>query len=298
MFKNILLSGSTGFLGKIIKESLSNAYEIKTIGRIDSDYLFDFSISNTLILKENFDIIIHCAGKAHSIPKTEKEKEEFYEINFEGTKRFLATIKASNKLPKAFVFISTVAVYGLESGNDIDEIYPLIATDPYGKSKILAEKEVEQWCLNNGVKCTILRLPLIVGKNPKGNLTSMIKGIEKGYYFNIGGGIAKKSMVLADDVANFIPKIAEIGGIYNLTDNCHPSFYELSNKIALNLNKPKPRNLPYSIVVILAKIGDILGDKFPINSNKLKKIISDLTFSDSLASKTGLWIPKKVIEYF
>jgi hypothetical protein len=41
-----------------------------------------------------------------------------------------------------------------------------------------------------------LVLPLLVGENPRGNLGVMMRAIDKGYYFNIGGGKARKSMVL------------------------------------------------------------------------------------------------------
>jgi UDP-glucose 4-epimerase len=46
----------------------------------------------------------------------------------------------TNNPPEKFVFISTGAVYGLISGNLISENAPLLANDPYGKSKILAEE--------------------------------------------------------------------------------------------------------------------------------------------------------------
>jgi len=82
------------------------------------------------------------------------------------------------------------------------------------------------------VICTILRLPLVVGLNPPGNLGAMIKGIRIGFCFNIADFSAKKSMALAKDVAQFIPRIALIGGFYNLTDGIHPNFYDLSHPIA------------------------------------------------------------------
>lgn len=45
-------------------------------------------------------------------------------------------------LPQALVFISSVAVYGKEKGNLINENEPLAAKEPYGLSKIAAEKLV------------------------------------------------------------------------------------------------------------------------------------------------------------
>jgi nucleoside-diphosphate-sugar epimerase len=295
---SVLLSGSTGFLGKIIKETLSNDFQIKTIGKNNCDFNFDFSKTTQIKFEEEFDLIIHCAGKAHFVPKTEKEKEEFYQVNTTGTNFFLENLKRCPTLPKSFVFISSIAVYGLTSGVNIDENAPLNAQDPYGKSKILAEELVEEWCLKNNVVCTILRLPLLIGKNPKGNFYGMIEGIRKGYYFNIGGGTAHKSMVMAADIASFIPIISKIGGIYNLTDGYHPNFNELSTIIAKQLGKRKPKNLPSFLIFIVAKIGDYLGGFSPINSNTFQKMTSDLTFDDSKARKIANWKPTPVINNF
>jgi nucleoside-diphosphate-sugar epimerase len=201
-------------------------------------------------------------------------------------------------LPKKFVFISTVGVYGQTSANLVNEDALLNAIDPYGKSKIEGEKLINNWCKEKNVKCTILRLPLIVGSNPPGNLGSMIKAIKKGYYFNIAEGKAKKSMVLAEDVANSILNAAEIGGIYNLTDGYHPSFLELSHHIAFQLGKKTPWNLPMWLTKWMAIFGDILGNKAPINSKKLQKITSDLTFDDSKARKAFGWNPTPILEGF
>jgi nucleoside-diphosphate-sugar epimerase len=189
-------------------------------------------------------------------------------------------------------------VYGKYFGIAIDENTPLLAKDPYGLSKIHAEQLILDWCKKHNVICTILRLPLLVGQNPPGNLGAMIKGIQKGYYFNIAGGNAKKSMVLATDVAKSILKVAEIGGIYNLTDGYHPSFKDLSNHISIQLGKKKPKNIPYWLAMIVSKFGDFLGYKVPLNTNNLKKITSDLTFDDRKAKESFGWNPTPVLKGF
>ncbi len=289
---NILITGSTGFLGGIIRNVLQNNYLILGLSRSNTEYNIQLQ-SDIPIFIENFYIVIHTAGKAHLVPKYEKENTEFFDVNVQGTQNLLAGIELNDTLPKSFVFISTVAVYGVDQGNDINESTPLLAKDSYGKSKIQAEQLVLEWCQKNNVICTILRLPLLVGENPPGNLGAMIKAIKKGYYFNIGGGKAKKSMVLAEDVASFIPIIAPVGGTYNLTDGVHPSFSTLSYAIT----KKKVNNLPLFIAKIMGYLGDFIGEKTPINSLKIKKITSDLTFDDSKARSLG-WKPKSVIDWF
>lgn len=289
----VLLTGATGFLGKsILGEKLKNL-TLFTLSRTSGDYMISLE-RDIPKFKQSFDMVIHAAGKAHTVPKTELEKKQFYSINVIGTENLLKGLEEV-MVPKRFVFISSVAVYGLEKGNDINEKYPLLAKDPYGLSKIEAEELVRKWCDDNQVICTIFRLPLLVGKKPPGNLGAMVKAINKGYYFNVGGGTARKSMVLANDVANFILKVAPLGGTYNLTDGIHPSFGELS--LAISKNKKEQFNLPLSVAEIAGKIGDFVGGRFPFNTSKIKKMTSDLTFDDLKARSLLSWQPESVLDY-
>lgn len=288
-----LLTGATGFLGKIILATLSDE-EFITLGRAGCNFIADLSSEIPVI--PVCEIVIHAAGKAHSIPKTEVEKADFFKVNVTGTENLLKSLEKTVQLPRSFIFISSVAVYGAEKGKLITESHSLNAKDPYGLSKIQAENLITEWCVKHNVICTILRLPLIAGPNPPGNLGAMIRGIRKGYYFNIAGGRARKSIVLAEDVAGLIPKVVEIGGIYNLTDGYHPSFSELSEQISKQLGKEKPFNIPAWLAKLMAKTGDLLGPTAPFNSNRLSKITSDLTFDDSKAGRILGWQPSYVLE--
>ena len=292
----ILITGAKGFLGEHIVRSLVNDNTVKCLSRTYGD--FKVSLENEIPnFDQKFDIVIHAAGKAHSVPKTDIEKQSFFDVNVKGTENLLKGLEATG-FPKQFVFISSVSVYGVISGNLINEETPLTAKDPYGNSKILAEKLIEDWCKKNNIVCTILRLPLLIGKNPPGNLGAMIAGIKKGYYSNIAGGKAKKSMVLADDVGKVLLQVASIGGIYNLTDGYHPNFQELSLNISKQLGKEKVYNIPFWVAKFFAFFGDIIGSRFPINSDKLHKLNATLTFDDSKARQEFGWSPQSVLTGF
>jgi nucleoside-diphosphate-sugar epimerase len=293
----ILITGSTGFLGLAICNILQKDNTLFGLSRSNSDYNTELQ-NHVPEFIDQFEIVIHAAGKAHSFPKNKFENDAFFNINVQGSQNLLKGLEQSNTLPKSFIFVSSVAVYGLDQGKNIDENTPLLAKDPYGLSKLIAEQLIIEWCNKNKVVCTIIRLPLLVGENPPGNLGAMIRGIQKGYYFNIAGGLVSKSMVLVEDVANILIKAAEIGGIYNLTDGYHPNFYELSNAIAKKYKISRLINLPFFIIKCAALAGDVLGSKFPINSNKLRKITSELTFDDTKARLILCWNPKKVLEYY
>ena len=240
---------------------------------------------------------MHLTGKAHSIPRTVDEEQVFYDINLGLTKRLCAALEKSG-IPKSFIFISTVAVYGLESGEDITEDFPLNGTTPYALSKIQAETFLTEWCHRNNVILTILRPSLIAGPNPPGNLGAMIKGIKTGKYLSIGGGKARKSVLMVQDIARLIPLVADRGGIYNVCDSNHPGFRELERLICRQLNKSGVISIPLFLAKIVAKTGDFLGKYAPFNSVKLSKMTNSLTFSNEKAKKELDWQPMDVIENF
>lgn len=290
----ILLTGASGFLGKNIQQALNNTNEIITLGRNkESKILCDLSIQIPLL--PSVDMVIHAAGKAHIVPKTASEKLDFYSVNVQGTKNLLSALE-NNPALKIIVFVSTVAVYGLLEGTNIKEDTPLLASDAYGKSKIAAETLIIDWCTCHHITYYVLRLPLIAGKNVPGNLGAMVKGIRSGKYFSIGKGCAMKSIIWVNDVAALLKNISGPSGIYNLTDGYNPSFYELENKISKFYTKKVPPSLSLVVVKLLAFAGDFIGAKFPINSNKLKKITSTLTFDDTRARAKLGWSPHQVLK--
>jgi nucleoside-diphosphate-sugar epimerase len=287
-----LLTGDSGFLGSYIKNNLSG--EIKCLGRNSE---ININISNPFILnrKLKFDCVIHSAGKAHQVPENFEDENEFFQINFEGTKNLCSALDQLDERPNSFIFISTVSVYGKESGLQIDENHPKNGITPYAKSKIMAEEWLINWAKMRNITLGVLRLPLVAGKNPPGNLGKMINGINSGNYLSIGNANVKKSLVWAEDIAGVIPKLAEIGGIYNLTDGYHPTFRELEVVISKSLGKKSPKRIPILVAWALAKYGDTFGNRVPFNTNKLNKIISPLTFDDSAARLILGWKPSNVL---
>ena len=295
---NILFTGANGFLGKNLISDLNKNHTVFTLGLNDSDFQCDLSKEIPNLDQLNIDVVFHAAGKAHSIPKNLDEEKIFFDINENGTKNLCLALE-KNKLPDTFIFISTVAVYGLEVGENIDENYPLNGKTPYAKSKINAEFYLKEWCEKNKVKLIILRPSLISGQNPPGNLGDMINGIKSGKYLNIGKGDAKKSIFYVRDFAYIINNVHRINaGIYNVCDSHHPNFLELSEKISILLVKSKPIAIPFFVARVLAFIGDFLGSKAPINTLKLSKITKSLTFSNEKIKKELHWEPSDVLNNF
>ncbi|MFK1820108.1 NAD(P)-dependent oxidoreductase, partial [Bacteroides fragilis] len=114
----------------------------------------------------------------------------------------------------------------------------------------------------------------------------------------IAGGKARKSVLMVQDIANLLPMLIEKGGIYNVCDSYQPSFRELEMVICKQLNKKRPISIPYWLAKSMAVVGDCLGEKAPINSLKLRKITSSLTFSNEKATRELGWKPMNVLRNF
>lgn len=292
--KTLLFTGASGFLGYNIRPILERNYDVHTIGLTDDDDIKINMAKEVPPINTHYDVVLHAAGKAHVVPKTEAEKQVFFDVNYQGTVNLCKALESVG-VPKSLVFISTVAVYGCEFGELITEEHPLDGDSPYAKSKIMAEEYLTNWCKENGVVLGILRPSLLAGHLAPGNLGAMVDGIKKGFYLNIAGGKVQKSILMAEDIAYLLPLLEEKGGVYNVCDTNQPTFGEISASVAKQLGKHKPISIPYWMAWCMAKVGDLLGSKAPINSYKLEKMTKSLTFSNEKACRELGWEPLDVL---
>ena len=291
---SMLITGALGFVGQNISRKLGERFVITTIGRGEKNDIVCDLRNSIPKLPQSYDYVVHIAGLAHDKNASE---EAYMGVNYEGTKRLTQALDKVG-VPKSLVFISSVAVYGLDRGENIEESHSLNGKTPYARSKVLSEHYLKEWAKRNNVVLTILRPSLIAGKNPKGNLGAMVRGIENGRYLSIGKADARKSVLMVEDIANVIFLSLEKGGVYNICDDYHPTFRELENLISQQLGNKFVIKAPLFIVKGLALLGDVLKGKLPIDSNRLDKITNTLTFSNAKAKRELGWTPLDVISNF
>lgn len=275
----MLVTGATGMIGSYICKEFADM-QIDKLGRSEqNDIVAD--ITGCIKLTTRYDIVVHCAGTTSEASANE--------VNYRGTTNLLNALEQNP--PRYFVQISSLSVYGLTEGNDVTEDYPLRPVTEYGKSKLAAENELKKWCADKGVVLTILRPALTFGNGVSGKAAEMFDAIVKGRYFHIRGNQARRSIVMADDVAKACRLTFKEGGIYNVSDGYNHSVIELGDAMAANCGENKRIvHCPLKLLKIGAKLGDILpGFGKLLNSDKLSTLTSSLTFSNArLTEKTGL----------
>lgn len=297
-----LVTGASGFLGRYLVEGLQQAgYQVTGLGRRSLPGVGWVAGDLTRPLafdpgERAFQLVVHAAGLAHA---TSRPGKDFFRVNAEGTRNLLLALDRLPSLPESFVLISTVAVYGRLCGESLSEDTASGARDPYGASKAAAETITREWAKIRKIRVTILRLPLVYGENPPGNLGAMSTAIRRGRYAGIRPGTARRSVVWARDVASILPRAAGTGGIYHLTDGEHPSFRQFEEAYAARYGIEPPPVLPRAAARLIAWAGDpltsILGARVPLNSDRFRKMTSTLTFADDHARARLGWQPTRVL---
>ena len=287
MVKSILLTGHTGFLGSVIYKELKKSFEVVTLGRNDlCDYRVDFSNwDGSLDFEHSIDAIVHVAGLAHNRAKNQKE---LFDVNTTSVKHLLAIATKNNV--ECLIYISSIAVYGKIYGLDITESTSLHGKSDFSISKIKAERVIESCSLNSKL---ILRLPLVVGPNPLGNLGRLSRSIISDSHIYLSGNKAQRSVVFASDVASFISQwLSEShrdSGTINLCNQTAPTFNWIENAIA------ESGGNSYRIRISIKffwKTVNWMKAKFNISIPLVGKLFYPLTFSDQLAREQFGYISK------
>lgn len=269
----VYLTGGSGFVGKnLIPYLEKNRYEIGLLERNELQ-------SSLMHFRENFDAIVHLAGKAHDIQHT-SDPDEYYKVNFELTKKLYDEFLKSDM--KKFIFVSSVKACA-DTVSDIltEKNIPNPKTD-YGKSKLLAEEYIQQQDLPNGKSYYILRPCMIHGIGNKGNLNLLFKFVNMGIPYPLAAFENKRSFLSVENLCFVVNALLEAdisSGVYNVADDEPLSTTEVVKILAKESNrKAKIWKFSPAIIKLLASVGDKIG--LPLNNERLKKLTESYVVSN------------------
>jgi len=182
---NILITGGAGYIGShvakqlleiakhniTILDNLSTGSQ-KTIDTLQSIQKFDFvkldlkefEKVKEVLQKNKIDTIIHFAASI-VVPESVENPLKYYMNNTVNTTNLIK--QAVETKVERFIFSSTAAVYGeplkLPKGG-IDETYPTDPINPYGMSKLMSERVLQDAAkANPGFKYVIFRYFNVAG---------------------------------------------------------------------------------------------------------------------------------------
>ena len=128
-----------------------------------------------LLSSGRFDAVIHFAA-LKSVGESCAKPLEYFDNNLTGTLSLLRAMRTAGV--KRLVFSSSATVYGQPESLPIDESAPLSATNPYGRTKLIAEQLIDDVCAADAALCAIsLRYFNPVGAHPSGTIGEAPNGV-------------------------------------------------------------------------------------------------------------------------
>jgi nucleoside-diphosphate-sugar epimerase len=267
MYK-ILLTGSTGFIGKfLIKQLLKDGNQIIEF----KDYKGDISDARVWDNIPKVDIVIHAAALT-SVPDSWESSYDFFKTNFLGT---ICALEYCKKYNSRLIFLSSY-LYGNQEILPINEDAELKCSNPYALSKKIAEDTCKFYSESFNISVSVIR-PFNIfgpGQNDKFLIPQLINQIIEGKEINVNDLNPKRDYIYIYDLVDLISKVIKKEYSY----------------IVVNAGS----GISYSVNEIISKIQKSLGTNLHVNSsNQYRKSEINETVADiTRAYKYFKWIPQ------
>ncbi|WP_398468488.1 NAD-dependent epimerase/dehydratase family protein [Tardiphaga sp.] len=206
----VLVTGASGFVGRNLPAFLrANGYAVRGAMRSgtmsDGDVAID-SIGHTTDWSEavaGIYAVVHLAARVHH-PNEEHADELYTSINTDGTLHLARA--AARAGARKFIFLSSILV----NGSCTDGRGPFTAHDQlrprgvYGRSKAAAELGLAEVASSTGMDISIVRPPLVHGRDAVGNFKQLAKAIRARLPLPFGLINNRRAFIGVDNLCSFI----------------------------------------------------------------------------------------------
>jgi len=231
----IAVSGSTGFLGSHLIESLRHeGHDITPLVREDFQK-DEASLSERI---SGADGIIHLAGAPIIKRWSEKYKAKIYHSRIDTTRVLVKAVKNLKQKPGFFITTSASGIY-----SDDQDFEHTEDTYKYGDdflAKVTKDWEAEAYLVKPFTRLVIFRLGIVLGKNG-GALKTMLPIFKLGIGGKIGSGHQGFSWIHIKDLIkayHFAVDKKEVEGVYNLTAPQPVTNEEFTKTLGKALKRP------------------------------------------------------------
>ena len=294
----VLVTGSNGFVGTHLCSTLEKAgFDLVrsvrnplpgavAVGSIDGKTDWSRALRDV-------DVVVHAAGRVHMLNDAAGDPvAEFRTVNVDGTLNLAR--QAAQAGVSRFIFISSIAVHGLTSGD-----HPFSSKDApnphdaYGRSKYEAEQGLKRICIETGLEGVIIRPPLVYGPGVGANFLRLKKLARSGIPLPLGSVRNLRSPVFVGNLCDLIRRClthpAAGGKTFLVSDDRDVSTPELIRMLAEKMGRPA-RLFPVP-VFLLRWAGFMIG-----RSGEIARLCGSLQLDITHTKETLEWSPPFTLE--
>ena len=179
--RNILVVGGAGYIGShIVKDLSENNYRVIVFDNLSEGHreavscddfihgdINDENALNNLFEEYKIDAVMHFAAFAY-VGESVANPEKYYKNNVAATINLLSSMLKHNV--KKIIFSSSCTTYGNPKYTPIDENHPQNPISPYGRSKLMVEKIIDDYNKAYDLQYMILRYFNAAGAHPDGTI--------------------------------------------------------------------------------------------------------------------------------
>lgn len=188
--KNILVTGGAGYIGShAVVELLDSGYNVIVLDNLENGYIElvdrrakfyrgdirDISSFENIFKENKIDAVMNFAGYI-KVAESVLNPNKYYLNNTYGVMNIVEVMKKYNV--KNIIFSSTAAVYGeVKCDGMVYEDYPTNPINPYGASKLMAERVIVDAAKAYGINYSIFRYFNVGGAHEKYHIGQKGEGV-------------------------------------------------------------------------------------------------------------------------
>jgi UDP-glucose 4-epimerase len=222
MNNKVLVTGGAGYIGShVCVELLEQGYQVVVLDNLSNgspvaldrvqelagkSLVFqrgdvrDGALVRQLLGAHGIDAVIHFAG-LKAVGESVEQPLDYYDNNVNGALRLFDAMAQEGV--RKLVFSSSATVYGDPASNPITEDFPLSATNPYGRSKLMIEEILRDLYVSDASwNISILRYFNPAGAHPSGRIGEHPSGIPNNlmpYIAQTASGLRQQLSVFGGD---------------------------------------------------------------------------------------------------
>lgn len=289
----VAVTGGTGFIGRhLIARHRARGDQVRYLTRkspsenVAGASAFVGDLTSQVEHLEKFargaDVMYHCAAEL-------RDEAKMQQTNVRGTANLIAA--AGGEIGR-WVQLSSTGVYGRKTTGDVVEETAVNPANAYEISKATADKVLLDTALQQDFSCVVVRPSNVYATDmPNQSLFQLIRAIDRGLFFFIGGPGAIANYVHVENVVDALMLCAtaalpENGRTYIVSD--YRKLDELVHTIAAALGRTRSHfRLPATLVRTLSRIaGGIPG--FPLTSSRVDALTNKTVYRiDRIRAELG-----------